>query len=105
MTKIVYILTLFFILFACQDNHEIVNRKKIYNDQCLSCHNYKNSVDDDKTTLLNMSRYDSTNLLKKLQSINSNETHKNYFNNEAFAEAEIKALFTHIKMFSGPVAD
>jgi hypothetical protein len=70
MLRSIFIGTIVLSLFACNDiekrivvDKEIdttkVNGKIFYTDNCLACHNYKGSVDNDSTTLLKMADLDS----------------------------------------------
>jgi hypothetical protein len=76
---------------------------KLYSSRCLACHGPKSSVDDDKSTLLKMSEYDSSSLFKKLLRLKDDNYHKGYLNDIEYSEAEAESIMLFIKSYNGAV--
>lgn len=104
-TSVLICLLMWLLFIACHQKQQasIGYGKQIYTSQCLACHNYKNSVDDDKSTLLKMSEYDSTSLLRKLMKVERDAYHKEFLKDTKYSDFEAESILFFIKSFNSAV--
>jgi hypothetical protein len=101
LAKKVILCILFALLFVkCKDeNNQVVNGKKLYELNCLQCHNTYKSVLHE-TTLEKMSTIDSVHLVTIIKELTNDSIHEKYLIN--FSSNNIAELIAYIKSYKQP---